>query len=271
MTSAPTFSPKQLSADEIRAFMKNGYLLLRAVFSNALIAQIVPRVWLEMPESPSDSTTWTQPIRIIEKVLENLPIDEILTARYRASLDDLCGAGRWETNLGVGYWVNLFPEPVSSMLRPQAIDWHIDTKADGQSVNSADLGLSIMEYFSDIDRSGGGTAIRVGSHRAVARMAAKADFQLTADELSERVAPLTGHLPVVQITARAGDVLLMHPFTLHAASSNITQQVRIAANRPISLIEPINFNRTDSRMYSPVEWAVVNALDCARERERPVR
>lgn len=267
----PCFAPKEISAADIREFVEKGFLLLRGVFSAKLAAQIVPLVWKEMAEAAEEPTTWTQPIRIVKKVLDDLPIDEILTPRYRASLNDLCGSGKWETNLGVGYWVNLFPEVLSPSRRPQAIDWHIDIKTDASNHNSPDLGLTVMEYFTDIDPGGGGTALRVGSHRTIARLAAAAEFRLSADELSERAFGPTAHLPEVQVTARAGDVLLIHPFTLHASSSNITQRVRIAANRPISLFEPRNFDRKGTHSWSPVEWAVVSSLDQPKEQERAVR
>lgn len=259
--SSPVFAPKQLSIGELQQFNEDGFLMLRGIFDRKLAQSIVPLVWKEMEELEDAPETWTHPVRIIKKVLQDLPIDEILTARYRAAVDDLCGAGKWETNLGVGYWVNIFPEPNSSTLRPQTTDWHIDPKADGQDPSSPDLGLSAMEYFTDIDPGGGGTAIRVGSHRQVARIAARAHFLLTADELSERAYSFIEHLPIVKITARAGDVLVMHPFTMHASTSNITRHVRIAANRPISLFEAMNLNPTGAHSYSPIEWAVVGSLD----------
>jgi hypothetical protein len=256
----PVFVLKQLSTSELRAFIDNGFLLLRGVFDRELAQSIIPLVWNEMEESEDAPLTWTQPIRIVEKVLADLPIDGILTERYRASLDDLCGSGKWETNRGVGYWLNIFPQWPASHLKPRPLDFHIDTKTSADP-NAANLGLVVVEFFSDVEAGGGGTGIRVGSHREVARIAADTGFQANDDDVALRALDPTQHLPVVQITARAGDVLLMHPFTLHGSSSNITKQVRIAANRPISLFEPMNFKRNDPSLYSPVEWAVIGALD----------
>lgn len=182
----PLFAPKQLTTKEIAAFVEKGFLILHGIFSAKLAQQIVPLVWNQMDETPDQPATWAQPVRIVEKVLAALPIDEILTQRYRSSVDDLVGAGRWETNLGVGYWVNLFPEPASSKLRPQTKDWHIDTKSDGQNIDSPDLGLTAMEFFTDVEPGGGGTALRVGSHRYVAKLAADGRFRVGGDELSAR-------------------------------------------------------------------------------------
>jgi hypothetical protein len=249
-----------LTPAELTDFMEKGFIVLRGIFSRASAEPIVRQVWDEMDESPSDPATWTKPVRIIEKVLEDLPLAEILTERYQLSINDLCGIGRWETNSGVGYWVNVFPD-FTPPSRPQSGDWHLDIKVSAQNANSPDLGLAAMEFFTDIDSSGGGTAIRVGSHRRVAQISAQVGNSLNSDELSERAEILTRNLPVVQMTARAGDVLLMHPFTLHATSSNTGDRVRIAANRPITLLEPMNFNRSDRRLYSPVELMVVDAIN----------
>ena len=44
------------------------------------------------------------------------------------------------------------------------LDSHIDTKTSADP-DAAPLGLVVMEFFSNVDAGGGGTAIRVGSHR----------------------------------------------------------------------------------------------------------
>ena len=251
---------KQLTAKEVSEFIEKGFIVLRQIFRSELVERVVPLVWHEMHELPDDPSTWTMPVRIVEKLLQNLPMNEVLTRRYRDTLDDLCGVGRWETNDGIGYWINLFPNFANPPWRPPTIGWHIDTQTGGQNTNAPDLALVGMELFSNIDPSGGGTAIRVGSHRYVARVDAEAGHTLSSDDLSSRAEVVTGQLPVVEVTGQAGDVLLMHPFTIHATSPNTRDCVRIAANRPISLYEPLNFNRTDPSSYSPVECAVVDAL-----------
>jgi len=93
----PSFNLTQPAEREITAFIENGFLILRNAFSSKVADQIVPLVWNEMEERPNAPNTWTQSISIVEKVLEDLTIGEILTDRYRQTLDDSCGVGRWET------------------------------------------------------------------------------------------------------------------------------------------------------------------------------
>ena len=47
----------------------------------------------------------------------------------------------------------------------------------------------------------------------------------------------------VEITGNAGDVVLLHPFILHAASQNPSGRARFITNPPVGLAEPMNFNR----------------------------
>jgi hypothetical protein len=67
-------------------------------------------------------------------------------------------------------------------------------------------------------------------------------------------------LPVVEVTGRAGDVLWMHPHTVHARSANTADQPRIAANRCIALHAPMRLERPDDADHSLVEQAVRIAL-----------
>ena len=79
-----------------------------------------------------------------------------------------------------------------------------------------------------------------------------------------------------EITGKIGDVFLIHPYTLHAASGNPSGRARFITNPAVSLNEPMCFDRPDGD-YSLVEQSVLNALDVpsldweiTSERERVV-
>jgi len=65
----------------------------------------------------------------------------------------------------------------------------------------------------------------------------------------------------VEATGEAGDVYLLHPYILHAKSQNVLRLPRIITNPPLTLAEPMRFDRTDPSEFSLVERAVLNALD----------
>lgn len=71
----------------------------------------------------------------------------------------------------------------------------------------------------------------------------------------------------VEVTGEVGDVFLLHPLMLHAASSNSLRNVRIITNPPVSLREPMSFDREDGSEYSLVEKKTLKALGVDRLRE----
>ena len=72
----------------------------------------------------------------------------------------------------------------------------------------------------------------------------------------------------VETTGRLGDVVLMHPFMLHAVSQNHRGTARFITNPPIALKEPMRFDREPAE-HSPVERAVLRALGVERLDYRP--
>jgi hypothetical protein len=241
--------------------MKQGYTLVRKVFPRELAECVIPTVWAELGVNPDDPTAWTNPIIILKKVLEEQPFPQIHTRRYLGAIDDLCGSGRWNATRGVGHWPILLPGFASPPWRPPERGWHIDGNSDRHYINSPELGLISIELFTDIGPGGGGTAVRVGSHRYMARIFAEAEPDgLTLHELILRAAAATEHLPVVEVNGQAGDIILMHPLTVHATSPNTSDRARIAAVKLIRLNEPMNLMRRDTVDYSPVEQAIVDAL-----------
>lgn len=62
-----------------------------------------------------------------------------------------------------------------------------------------------------------------------------------------------------ELTAEAGDVVILHPFMLHAASQNPSGRIRFMNNKVVSLTEPMQFNRPDGD-YTPLEQSILKAL-----------
>jgi hypothetical protein len=61
----------------------------------------------------------------------------------------------------------------------------------------------------------------------------------------------------VEATGEVGDVYLLHPYVLHAKSRNSLRRPRFITNPPLTLAEPMRFDRPDP---SPVERAVLRGL-----------
>jgi hypothetical protein len=217
-------------------------------------------VWERLNEKPDDPSTWEKSLVWLREVFKNDIVDQIHTKKYYDVVDDLCGEGRWYAHNGAGVWPILFPGFSNNWNVPDE-NWHIEGNWFHHHLNSSEQGLIGIQLFTDIEPGGGGTGIRLGSHNYTANILAEAEPDgLDEHELCRRVISATKHLPLVEITGNAGDIIFIHPFTLHGSSTNSSEQVRIAANKCISLHEKLNICREHEEDYSPVEIAIVKAL-----------
>jgi hypothetical protein len=64
----------------------------------------------------------------------------------------------------------------------------------------------------------------------------------------------------VETTGKLGDVVLLHPYILHTVSQNHRGTARFITNPPITLKEPMNFNRENASEYSLVELSILRGL-----------
>jgi len=254
-------SLQALSPAEADAFVERGYVVIRGAFARETAEQLLPQVWARLPEDPRDPSTHHRRGAQIEDILRDGPVAALFTPRYCASVDELLGKDRWWTRRdGFGWVVVRFPDPGASGWQPPTSGWHVDGTHFHHYLNSPEQGLVGIEMFTDIEPCGGGTAVRVGSHRRIARLLAGAgpsglsyaDLRRASEEMRD--------LPAVEVIGEAGDVLWMHPFLVHARSINLRSRVRVAANRCVAMHEPFRLEREHAGRRSLVERAIVEAL-----------
>lgn len=63
-----------------------------------------------------------------------------------------------------------------------------------------------------------------------------------------------------EVTAGTGDVIILHPFMLHAASQNPSGRIRFMNNKVVSLVEPMKFSRPHGD-YTVLEESILRALN----------
>ncbi len=144
-------------------------------------------------------------------------------------------------------------------LRRNVVGWHKDGDFFRHFLDSPEQGLLVIVVWSDIEPRGGGTFIACDSVPVLARFLAERpegvlpggfDFQERIKECRD----------FEEITGRAGDVVLLHPFVLHTVSQNHNGTARMITNPPVHLKAPMNFQRAD-KDYSPVERSILRALE----------
>jgi hypothetical protein len=249
-----------LSPEQATSFLEQGFVVVREAFHRDTAAQLLPHVWARVEEHPTDRSTWKRAGTQIESIIHDGPIADLFTPRFCGSLDDLLGSGRWWTRRdGIGWVVLRFPDSSTSWQVP-ATGWHVDGIHFHHHLTSPEQGLVGIEMLTDIEPGGGGTAVRVGSHKVVARLLHEAEPEGLPYARMRAIAESLQDLPAVEVTGRAGDVLWMHPFMVHARSPNTRDTVRIAANRCVGLHEPMRLQPEHAASASLVEKAILQAL-----------
>ena len=251
---------KVLTPSEIEQFIRDGYVVLREAFPRSVAAAVRDVLWHKLNISPTDRSAWTKPVVHLQKTFDEPPFSAAFTERLWSGYDDVMGEERYQRYQGLGWWPVAFPGFDAPPWRAPEGGWHVDGIQFHHRIYSRDQGLLPIFVFSDIGPGDGGTAVDAGSHLRTARILAAAEpAGLTIQELSKKVNETRPDRPI-EMTGRAGDVVLLHPFMLHTRSANTGNSVRFICNPCVVLKEHMNLKRANTDEYSPVERAIVNAL-----------
>jgi len=254
-------SLKVLTPEQIEQFVELGYVHVPQVFSRETAAAARELLWRELELSPDDPSSWPGAMKHMPKSFSDGPFLAALTQRFWDACDDVMGAGRWNPISHLGWWPVSFPGFEAGPWREPELGWHVDGQQFHHHINSPDQGLLPIFLFSDVEPGDGGTAISLGSHQVTARILAESEPEgLDVMELAKRVTA-EPRPNVLEATGQAGDVFIMHPFMLHTRSMNTGNRVRFICNPCITLREPMNLQRENAADYSPVERAIVRALE----------
>ena len=156
---------------------------------------------------------------------------------------------------------------------PDSPGWHKDGNFFRHFLDSPEQALLAIVIWQDIGPRGGGTFYAPDSVGHVARFLAAHPEGVRPDGLP--VLELVRQCrDFREITGRAGDVILLHPYMLHAASPNPSGIPRFITNPNVAVTEPLCFDRPDGG-YSVLERSILQALGVDRldwritgERER---
>jgi hypothetical protein len=251
---------KVLSEADVEHFITRGFFVLREAFAPAVAAGVREILWRRLELSPTDPSGWKQAMIHLREDFSSEPFMQAFTDRLWSAYDDVCGEGRYQRHKALGWWPVAFPGFDAPPWHPPKDGWHVDGIQFHHHIDSREQGLLPIFLFSDIGPGDGGTAIDAGSHMRTARILAAAEPDgLDVGTLCHKVNELPPQSPV-EMTGRAGDVVLLHPFMRHARSINTGRSVRFICNPCVTLKEKMNLKRANGADYSPVERAILRAL-----------
>ncbi|WP_329460154.1 phytanoyl-CoA dioxygenase family protein [Streptomyces sp. NBC_01497] len=245
---------------ETEAFVRDGFVRIAGAVRADLVERCRAELWRATGCDPDDPGTWTDPVVRLGAFATEPFRAAADGPLLRAAFDRLVGSGRWVPRQGLG----TFPVRFPSTAPPGDDGWHLEagyTGAAGEyrvNLRSRGRALLMLFLFSDVGEDDAPTRIRVGSHLDVPRLLAAAGeegrpwFEVCEDAVSASAAR-----EVTTATGTAGDVLLCHPFLVHAAQAHRGRVPRFMAQPPL---DPRGLLDLSGDAPTPVERAVLMGL-----------
>ena len=250
-----------LTPEQHATFEERGWVRLPAAFAREDAADMEAAVWAFLERKfgahRDRPETWNFGLASgLQSLKRRAVFQAIGGAATVGALDDLLGPGRWIPPRDWGQFLITFPTGNGEWTVPSRV-WHTDF---GYLPSGDELfGLLMFSFLSDVPAQAGGTLIVEGSHRLVTRVlggrpslkkirmkqARKAllasdpwlralsskDDGAAGDRVERfvRQQHVIGDIPVrvAELTGQAGDVIVGHPWLLHAGSPCCTPQPRI--------------------------------------------
>ncbi len=254
-----------LTDADLEHFYTYGHVVIRGAFPKERAEEAADRAFQRLGYDRRDPATWAE-AKIHLAATRSEPMSEFSPRTWAACCQLMGGEERVSPSFDAsdGYIVNLSfkaDEPWTGPT-PESGGWHKDGDFFRHFLDSPEQGLLSIMCWTDLVHQGGATFVARDSVPVVAR------YLLAHPEGVPGGGGCAGLIKqcrdLVEITAEAGDIFLIHPFVLHASSPNLKRAVRIITNPPAQLKEPMNFNRDDPAEFSPVERAILRGLGVDR-------
>lgn len=245
-------------------FRTHGWVRIPAAFSAADAAAMCDVIWAALAKvgiHRNDPSTWTTPRPVNLQHLKAAPVFRAIgSARTIQAIDEMLEGQPWRKPQDWGAFFLQFP--IGREWDIPGAGWHIDGDYAGRL--SPPCGVKVHAMLTDVGRRCGGVNVLSGSHRLVHRwfsdnpappgsrgaqfrkslerhpylrdLCAAGNPQARIARFHEHVEEVDGiPLQVLENTAKAGDVILMHSLLLHAGApaAHLGTQPRFLLNQDI--------------------------------------
>lgn len=246
-------------------FDRRGLLRLPGAVPAPAVTLMRDRLWAFLSGrrgiDPDRVQTWpTGPVRRLQSLRSSGAFAPMASGRVLGALDDLMGAGCRRPPRAWGMPLVTFPDAPGTPWRVPRSGWHVDSYGPEHDLP----GVTVFAFLAPVAAAGGGTVVLEGSHRLVNRHIATTGTWRPAQVRAELArsypwlgdvwrgrrdagdeAVLGGVRTVLrELTGEPGDVVLMHPRTLHAAAPNTGPGPRVM------LVEIVNRGQAEARHSS---------------------
>jgi hypothetical protein len=253
-----------LTTEQRTQFDRAGIVRLHGAIPPADVAAMCDCVWENLERAHQirrdDPTTWrAQRVANSRALDDSATFEQIGSPAVRGALDDLLGDGTWQSPARWASLLVTFPESQGPWTLPHQ-SWHLDIPAS--CALSELFGVRFFTLLAKLEPGGGATVVVAGSHRVVQNLAARkgvqrmhsadarkllikgspwmrelCSFDPTIDRkrrFMDSAAKVDGvEVRAVELTGEPGDVILMHPLIMHAASRNCAATPRLVLNSTV--------------------------------------
>jgi hypothetical protein len=269
-----------LTNDQVQCFLDKGYLIVHDCLNRGIAKRWIDEAYDRLGYDRHDPRTWTTDIVWMDHK-NQMPVRELAPKAWAAILDVVGGEERIETqvmNLPPGHftsinsfiWSDAF---IANFYRgadkpwqppsPQITGWHKDGSYFRHFLDSREQALLTVILWSDMLHQGGATFIAPDSVRVIARLLSEHPEGIPAKDLDFQ-AIVSQCTQFEELTGKAGDFVILHPFMLHASSQNVIRVPRFMSNPPVVLKEPMSLNRANPEDFSLLERATLHYLGLER-------
>jgi len=231
-----------LTTSQRDAFDRQGLVRLPAAVPVEAVTEMRDRFWAflfsEYGIDRGNVETWTsvRPRRL-QALRRSGTFASMASDQVRRALDDLLGTGGWRPPKAWGLPLVTFPpiDPDTTWSVPTS-GWHVDSYGPEHDLP----GVTVFAFLSAVAARGGGTVVLEASHRLVNHHIAMTGIWRPAEvkaalaaaypwlhevwngrRYPDDEAVLDGvQIAVRELTGEPGDVILMHPRTLHVTAPN---------------------------------------------------
>jgi len=249
-------------------FLSRGFTVVRGGFPAKTAARYVTQAYERIGCDPADPSTWKE--KRVHAQPENQFAPPDFAPKAWKAICELVGGEdrihepdnpRWQDAFiikfphGKGH-ARQVPGPGS----PHS--WHMDGGPDMRHfLDSGEIGLITLALWSAVKPKGGGTLLACDSVPRVARHLAEHPEGMVLREGGMERRLMEGCSDFFEFTGGPGDVLLAHPFLIHAESDNVAGPPRFQTVGFVPLKERMRFDRRPANKLSLVERAILRALD----------
>ena len=248
-----------MNSNGLQAFRQEGYVRLPGAFSTKEANGMEARIWSELRHlygfQKKDPGTWKTNIALKLQHLKSDPLFQPIGSRTTLeAIDEVLGPKDWIKPDNWGQFLTSFPVTDRPWTVPTDI-WHTDYEFD-QPMNQI-AGLLVFSFLSDVAPGAGGTMVISGSHRLTRRFLesntevnrakmkeVRKAFMISDpwleslsrfDNPEDRIEKFMRSesnvfgtiVKVVELSGKAGDVVLGHPWLFHASSKNCGNHPRM--------------------------------------------